>query len=385
MNGSLRVAKVAGIPVEIHWSFLLIFVWLTYTGLSYGMSWNTIWWRSILVIALFVCVIFHEYGHALTAKRFGVHTRDIILFPIGGVARLEKLPEKPLHEFYIAVAGPLVNIVIAIVLSPYFLFYPVSHLFEVKDLEEWFQGPTYFIPLIIFLNITLAIFNLLPAFPMDGGRIFRSLLAIRIGRIKATRIAAIAGQILAIGLLFLAIFGGMGLMVGLIGVFVFFTATQEFKMVKMEHILKSYTAGDLTRTTFSFFPPEAPMAAAINVFQKGIERNFLVINETRRVVGVLDEFVLVDAIKKGKQDTPIEELMNHKFEEITPQENLKDVFDKIRIHQLNILPVLEQGEVIGVIDHEGINKFLQLQISIKKRNRRFSFSKPAKTEEEQTE
>ena len=123
MKGAFRIAKVAGIPVEVHWSFVLMIFYIIYIGQSRGMDWGTTMWLGILMLSIFFCVVLHEFGHALTARRFGVKTKDIILSPIGGVARLEKLPEKPIHEFYVAAAGPLVNLLIAIILLPYFLFF----------------------------------------------------------------------------------------------------------------------------------------------------------------------------------------------------------------------------------------------------------------------
>ena len=183
MKGSIRIITIAKIPVYLHWSFALSLLYVPYFGNSNGMSWQSTVLVGILFLALFACVLMHEFGHALVARRYGVETKDIILSPLGGIARLNRLPEKPFHEFLVAAAGPLVNLVIALVLSSYFLIYDFSELFtNVKGLNQLFSSWIYLIPMLIILNVFLLLFNLLPAFPMDGGRIFRSLLAIRLGK-----------------------------------------------------------------------------------------------------------------------------------------------------------------------------------------------------------
>ena len=164
----------------------------------------------MLAISIFLCILLHEYGHALTARKFGVTTKDIVLLPIGGMARLNKMPEKPAHEFLVALAGPMVNILIAVFLFPFFWFitkpqlaaYPLS---APENLDDDFF---LFIPLIIFINVLLALFNLIPAFPMDGGRMLRALLSLKTSRLKATKVAVAIGIVIAIGLGFYGAISG---------------------------------------------------------------------------------------------------------------------------------------------------------------------------------
>ena len=188
MKGSIRIAKVAGIPVKIHWSFGLLFLFIIYTGRQDSLSHEQLFWHSIFILIIFVCVILHEYGHALTARRYGIKTIDIVMLPIGGLARLQKMPEKPEQELFIAIGGPMVNFAIALILSPYFFFHSIFDLIKVNPIL-FFIDPNYLIPALIFMNVFLALFNLLPAFPMDGGRILRALLAFRFTRRTATLIA----------------------------------------------------------------------------------------------------------------------------------------------------------------------------------------------------
>ena len=232
MKGSLRIAKIFNIPVEVHWSFLLLFVYVIY--LSFKENWG-IWGAvsaSLFVLVLFLCVVMHEFGHALMARRYDVQTRDITLYPIGGVARLERLPRKLVQEFWVAIAGPLVNIAIAFILFPVLLLLDSDTLLNVfyslynqSDADNFFMPsnlPVYaYIALgLIGLNLTLAIFNLIPAFPMDGGRVLRAVLSYFFGHLKATKIASMVGQVIAVYFVYNGIMGNGSVTQLFIGVLV---------------------------------------------------------------------------------------------------------------------------------------------------------------------
>ena len=193
MKWSLKLGSFAGIRVYLHWTFVLLLGWILFSHLGQGHEWAEAWRGVGFIIALFGCVLLHEFGHALTAKRYGIRTRDITLLPIGGIARLERLPENPRHELWVTLAGPAVNVVIAGVLFAvlYFL-YPVNEFAQARLLEG------NFLVRLMWVNVFLGAFNLLPAFPMDGGRVLRALLSMRLGRARATRLAASIGQGMAI-------------------------------------------------------------------------------------------------------------------------------------------------------------------------------------------
>jgi Zn-dependent protease len=232
---SLQVARWFGIPVRIHWTMVLWMFPLGYLAWEGLMRWEEVVWLLLAGISLMLSILLHEYGHALVARRYGVETRDIILMPIGGLARLNKLPEKPLEEVVIALAGPLVNFGVAVLLLPYLLLVMVPGLRE--------SGPPipgevtgnyfFFIPLVFAMNVGLGIFNLLPAFPMDGGRVFRALLAHWLGKLRATRIAMLLGQAIALGMVALGLSGYNYLYV-LLGLFVFISAWREYQRIRLE-------------------------------------------------------------------------------------------------------------------------------------------------------
>src|SRR5258705_1269393 len=225
MRWSLKLGKIAGIRLYLHWTFLLLLAFVFYVDLGEGIGLSGAAQRVIFVVTLFGCIVLHELGHALAARRYGISTRDITLLPIGGVARMERMPREPKQELWVAIAGPLVNVAIAAGLLLVLLAILAIHTrFLVSQLG--------FARSLMFMNLFLACFNLLPAFPMDGGRVLRALLAHRLDYVRATRIAARIGQAMAI------IFVIVGLkirhpMLMLIGVFIFFGARNEAHIVEV--------------------------------------------------------------------------------------------------------------------------------------------------------
>lgn len=245
MKGSLHIASFAGIPVKIHWSFGLLLLYVAYEASKDGFQPFVLLLTIGFVLSIFFCVILHEFGHALTAKRFGVKTYDIIMTPIGGIARLEKMPEGRGQEFWVAIAGPMVNFLIVAVIALGFLLIKGESLPLATpsfwDIEDETQN--YF-KVLLKVNGFLAVFNLIPAFPMDGGRILRSLLSLRMDRSKATRIASLAGQAIAIGMFAWGWYTTQPILT-LIGVFIFFAARQENLMLQRQVILNRTKASDI--------------------------------------------------------------------------------------------------------------------------------------------
>jgi len=376
MKGAFQIAKFFGIPVQVHWTFVLIFVYVFYEGMGNSLSWMEMGWMLAFVLALFACVVLHEFGHALTARRFGVDTRDIILSPIGGVARLDRLPEQPMHEFLVAIAGPMVNIAIGVVLS----FIPLLYSEESRqDFMNFFMqilypqsnyilsNPSpfqYFLFGLVALNVVLAVFNLLPAFPMDGGRVLRALLSLRLGKLRATQVAVYIGQLIAVLLV------GYGLwnyhyITALIGVFVFVTAANEYRMVKLDGVLEDHLVRDVLRPHFTKLYANDPVGLAMGPLNQGVERNFLVFDEWQNLVGILTEDKLLEALNKQEEQgsTPplAGQLVNTRFEAILASDSLKSLFPKIQWKGHLLLPVYEKGKLVGVVDRSALNNFISIQ------------------------
>jgi Zn-dependent protease len=380
MGGSLKLFTWFGIPVHLHWTFGLIFLYAMWIGFSNGLTLVDTGWLMVFFIALFTCVLLHEYGHSLTARRYGVQTQDIILTPIGGIARLERMPEKPVQEFLVALAGPMVNVVIALL-----LFGLGWALFrdERWEIFKWFMeqqlnlsnseetvdvisesgiettGLLFYLPILVATNIALVVFNLIPAFPMDGGRIFRALLAMRIGRVRATKVAAIVGQVIAV------LFIGIGLYYGpftlaLIGLFVFTTARTENNMVQLDARLNKHRASEIMRPLYTRLNITDWMQTPMDMLKTGLERHFLVYDFNNAPVGVLEEEDILRALKKQDTSSPVAQYMSDYIPLVSLTDSLLYVYYLIRQQNYSILGVKDaQGAIIGVIDEAGLSNFLK--------------------------
>lgn len=360
MRGVWKIATIAGIPVQVHWSFSFLLLWVYYEGDRNGLAWDGILVFAGLMLALFACVVLHEFGHALAARRFGVGTKDITLSPIGGIARLNRLPEKPIQEFIVAIAGPLVNVVIALVLgTALWLFAPSVMPEYANGTAEIFSKRSNFFPLLFLLNIALVVFNLLPAFPMDGGRMLRSLLSIRLGRLKATRIASLIGRIIAVMLFVFAIYK-TDIVLGLISLFVFVMAAQEYYAVRLEDLMSNKTIRDVVITPFTRLMTNAPMQSAFEAFDNGEEKNFLVFNDYGILSGTLREREIVVARKQGGDQKPISQFITPVYGVALANEKIKAVYERMRNPAHQVLPVYEDNKLIGLLDLNRLNKYLRL-------------------------
>ena len=357
MKGAVKVLTAFNIPVFIHWSFGLLLVYVLFVSNDQGFSGSQTLWAIITVLGLFFCVTLHEFGHALAARRYGVGTKDIALYPIGGIARLERLPKKPIQEFVVAIAGPLVNFAIALILLPYMIFVPSS--LDIIEKGSSFAGTASdFFPAMFILNLGLGIFNLIPAFPMDGGRIFRALLSMKLDRVKATLVAARLGQIIAALAIFYGIQGKLGVTSAFIGFFIFMMAQQEYRFVKAEGKLNSAFVKDIMRVNFTRFFPGEPMYSAINELRKDLERNFLVFDRDEKLVGTLNQKDILKAMKDERRTSEVHQYTTQKIVAVSKEMTLGQVFEVMQ-DGISICPVMEGAEVIGVIDVTAMNNFMK--------------------------
>jgi Zn-dependent protease len=374
LKGTFKIASFFGIPVLIHWSFALILVWILFSAYSNGLDAGGLFWYVSLMISVFVSVILHEYGHALTARRYGVATRDIILLPIGGVARLEKLPSAPMEEFWVAVAGPLVNIGLAAILSIYFLFVPIDELFLIMDTVRYEGGQPFgvkalFIPAVIFGNLLLAVFNLIPAFPMDGGRILRALLSLKMERAKATQIASVIGQVLAVGFVIVSIYPFQDPILAFLGLFIFFAARQENNALRQEVRFSNLFVDEIYQQQFTRLEPHDTIQTVVSVIDITKEQNFVIVNELEQVVGVLHQEFLQEAIQQQELNAPVMLYMSQHYRTISPDMSIKSVLEIFQEEGYSILPVIQEGRLVGVLDQVHLIQFVQ-SLTTRKRGRK---------------
>ncbi|MEM1218159.1 MAG: site-2 protease family protein [Bacteroidota bacterium] len=376
MKGSFQIARIFDIPVKIHWTFLLL---LLYLGIGNGYledNWIYGLWTTTIFLALFFCVLLHEFGHALTARRYGIITHDIILSPIGGVARLKNLPENPWEEFWVALAGPLVNFAIAFVLLPFtlWLYLPeisnlVGYLLQEESLKASLETTSFFrffLPTILLLNIALGLFNLFPAYPMDGGRILRAGLAIRWGSVRATKIAARTGQVLAF-VMFAFSFIREDLILAMIGAFVFVTASRELRRIKMEGFLRERTVTEIISEP-KRMAKSLPLGEALPHFQE-YEQPIWVLGEGGEFVGVLTANTVQEVLAEPEENRrqvlinqPIGSFLDTSHEMITNTTTLFELSRLLRDQEPSkVFLVVEQEQVVGFVSHTDLRSYMAQQ------------------------
>lgn len=359
MRWSWKIGRFAGIDVYLHTTFLLLIGWVALTYWLQTRSVSGTLEGVGFLLALFGSVVLHEYGHALTARRFGIKTRDITLLPIGGLARLEKMPEKPIQELWVALAGPAVNVVIAAGLFLYLL--GTQTLAPITGLTLT-SGP--FLERLMSVNLTLVLFNLLPAFPMDGGRVLRSLLALRMEYTRATQLAASIGQGMAFVLGFIGLFINPFLL--FIAFFVYIGAGQEASMVQMKSALGGIPVERAMLTNFQTLSPQDPLARAIQLILDGFQQDFPVV-QNDRVVGLLMRNDLMKALSQRSQLAPVAEVMRQDFQTVEANEMLEGIFARLQASPIHTVPVFQGGRMVGLLTMDNLGEFLMIQSALSSR------------------
>ncbi len=353
MKGAFSVGKILGIKVYIHFSFFLIFVWRAYVAYTEeGMDASGILFECLVVAAIFVCVLMHEYGHALAARRYGIPTRQIMLLPIGGVAQLERMPQNPKQELVVALAGPAVNVALALILLPVVLLqFPVSYFTSWQYMDVLLDS---FTARLLFVNIILLLFNLLPAFPMDGGRVLRALLGFWLSFTKATNIAARIGQAMAIGFIILGFYYNFFWI--LIGMFVFFGAEMELRMAKRKYISFGFSIRDAMQTDFTLLQAtDSVQDALLKVLLAELEKDFLVADKGK-ITGVVSRQKITEALPYNAADILIADIMQTEIAKVSLNDPLDEVLQNMRLHNTSVLPVYDEEEnFIGVISQASIH------------------------------
>ncbi|MBX3035826.1 MAG: site-2 protease family protein [Anaerolineales bacterium] len=364
MRWQWRLGKFFGIDVYVHATFLLLIAWVGYSHWLANQNWGEVLSGIIFILALFACVILHEYGHALTARKFGVKTRDITIYPIGGVARLERMPEKPIEELWVALMGPAVNVVIALILFAYLFL--TSSMFRLGDLSI---ASGSFLGRLLVVNIILVLFNLLPAFPMDGGRVLRALLAMRMDYVRATQIAATIGQGMALLFGLIGLFGNASLL--FIAFFIWIGASQESSMTQMKNAISGIPVGRAMLTDYKSLSPRDPLERMSQLLLAGSQHDFPVVDEGR-IVGVVTRDDFIKALSQHGDKIAISAVMKKDLPEIDSYEMVENALEKIQESGVPALPVTHAGQLVGIITAENITEYLMIRSAI--RNARSSLA-----------
>lgn len=342
----------------VHFTFVLL---LGFIGLSYWMQTGEL--AAALAgagffVALFACVLLHEFGHALTARKFGIKTKDITLLPIGGLARLERMPDKPMQEFWVAVAGPAVNVVIAALLFGYLIATA-----QIEPLSELTLTGGSLVARLAAVNVFLVAFNMLPAFPMDGGRVLRALLATRMDYPRATEIAARLGQFMAIAFAFVGLFWNP--MLVFIALFVWIGAAQESGMVQLKSALDGIPMQQVMITDFRSLAPSDPISRAVDYIIAGFQQDFPVVDAVGQPVGLLTRSKLIAALSAQGPTQPVGEIMLEEFPTAESTEMAEIAMTRLQECNCSSLPVLENGRLVGILTAENLGEFLMIQTALR--------------------
>jgi len=359
MKGTLKIATMFKIPVYLHWSFPLIFLYILFIGNQIGAAWQEMSAIAVFVLIVFFCVLLHEYGHALTARRYGVNTRDIILSPIGGIARLERIPNKPIEELKVAIKGPAVNVVIALLLLPFCWYMYKAGIIDLDGPDELsaFQNWNNIVPLVLGTNVLLVVFNMIPAFPMDGGRVLRSVLAMKMDRVKATKIAYIVAQVAAVMMFIYGLYDSQYI-ICFIALFVILTSRVEWKSVVRESALAGKMVKDLMQPITQKLYNDQTIQNALDLTNNQT-KNFLVFDREDKVIGVLFYRFLEYAIKEKDYEAAVEKYRSNTWENLSSHYPIENAIALFQQKGYGILPIIEHNELVGQLDMLELNRYVK--------------------------
>jgi Zn-dependent protease/CBS domain-containing protein len=355
MGGSFKIGRFSDIDVRVHWTFFLLLAFFAFIGYQASGSLMGALTATITIVALFFCVLLHEFGHSLVAQRLGIEIHNITLLPLGGVSNFESLPEKPADEVKTTIAGPLVNVVLALVFFGVGLLFgavprvPADPFMDIGSVGQFFFYLGY-------LNVVLAVFNLLPAFPLDGGRILRALLATRLGAIRATDISSVVGKIFAAVFFLIGLISG-NFLLAFVAVFIYIGANGEAQMVRQQGLTRGLTVSDVmgTKPRTETVTPSHTFGQVLDSVIHGYQEDFPVVDERGNLVGMLTRDEIMAAAHSPERYQSVRDLMKTNVPTISSQADLFE--DGLRILQqsgLRALPVTENGELVGMLTIEDV-------------------------------
>jgi Zn-dependent protease/predicted transcriptional regulator len=362
MSWSWKLGRVAGIPIYVHWTFLILIAWVLIDCWVRTQDVASTLAGVAFVTALFGCIVLHELGHALTARRFGVKTSDITLLPIGGVARLQRIPEQPYQELLVALAGPAVNVVIVLVF--YFVF-GLRFPEPTNNTKELITD--HFFSSLMAFNLFMALFNMLPAFPMDGGRVLRSLLALRLPYARATRLAASVGQFMAI------VFGLLGLSAGnpfllLIALFVWIGAESEAVRAEERFLLADVPVRTSMLTDFRTVSRDDSLGHAVELLLSGTQQDFPVRSPDGHALdGVLTRSNLMAGLARGGSDARVSEFVRSDIASVEANSPLSEAVSRLREGHGPCLQVVDHGQTVGLLTLENVGELLMVRAALAER------------------
>jgi stage IV sporulation protein FB len=369
MAWSVHIGSIAGTAIRVHFTFLLFLAWIFISSYASGGA-DAAVSALVFILLVFACVTAHEFGHIFTARAFGVPTPDVTLLPIGGVARLARIPEKPSEEFLVAIAGPLVNVAIAIVL----------YLVAGADLSERHlatidSSQVSMIDRLAAVNLFIALFNMIPAFPMDGGRVLRAVLSIKLGHVRATEIAAKIGQLVAFALGFIGLFWNPLLI--FIAIFVYLAAASESQLVTIRAMSRDVPVSAAMITEFATLSPDDGIDAAVQTLLRTSQSEFPVVGGDGHLLGLLGRDGIIRALKEHGPDARVGDVMTAGIPTIGNRRCLEEAFRLLQEDSVPAVGVVDfTGRLVGLVTSETVGEMLMVREALPEGFRFGPWSRP---------
>lgn len=369
MAWSVHIGSIAGTAIRVHVTFLLFLAWIFISGYAGGGA-DAAVSALVFILLVFACVTAHEFGHIFTARAFGVPTPDVTLLPIGGVARLARIPEKPSEEFLVAIAGPLVNVAIAIILA----VVAGADLSE-RHLVTIDSGQVSMVDRLAAVNIFLAVFNMIPAFPMDGGRVLRAVLALKLGHVRATEIAAKIGQLTAFALGFVGLFFNPLLI--FIAIFVYLAAASESQLVTIRAMSRDVPVSAAMITEFATLSPDEGIDTAVQTLLRTSQSEFPVTDHDGHLIGILGRDGIIRALKEHGPDARVGDVMTAGIPTIGNRRCLEEAFRLLQEDSVPAVGVVDlAGRLVGLVTSETVGEMLMVREALPEGVRFGPWSRP---------
>lgn len=360
MNWSLPIGTVKGTVIRVHLTFLLFLAWIGASAYGQGGSQAALE-GMVYIVLLFLCVLLHEFGHVFAARRYGVQTPDIVLLPIGGVARLERIPEEPRQELVVALAGPAVNVVIAAL-----LWLALGRLPDAGAATEVQNPGADMLSRLMVVNLFLVAFNLIPAFPMDGGRVLRAILASRMGYARGTQVAASVGQGVAFLLGLAGLFGNPMLL--FVALFVYLGAASEAHAVQLRQVSRGLIVADAMLTRFESLGPGSTVHEAVEFLIRTSQHDFPLVDGAGRLRGVLTRDCMIKALKEHGPDAPVIEVMRRDIPTVHPRAPLEEGTALLQGKGVPAVGVVDDtGRLVGLLTTENVGELMMVQAALPNR------------------
>ncbi len=361
MKWSVSIGRIFGINFRIHITFFLLLFFI-FTSVLNKEGFGGAVLATLFICAVFVCVLIHEVGHSMIARCFGKGAKSITLLPIGGVAAMVEIPEKPAQEIAMSLVGPLINVAIAGIL---YLF--VGQWTGIASPNLYPGSVRAFFGELISVNIMLAIFNLIPAFPMDGGRVLRGILAMKMDYVRATSAAVLIGQGLAVVFIFYGLFFGGSWWLALIGLFLYMGASGEKQHVLLRSFLHQVPASEAMVTDFRSVHPDEMLSGVLERFHHGSQEDFPVISEAG-IEGILTRDRILAGIHDKGLNVRVGDVMERNFTSIDPDTPLDEVYKTLLSGRKTAVAVVDKGEVKGMVCLDGISRYFMVETALSRKH-----------------